>query len=282
MKFLSNAHTHTPYCDGLSDIPTLVKRAQELGFVSLGFSGHGCQGFDPPYSMEPPNLEAYIRELRELQDTHNRQGIAPKIYVGVEQDTFTPPENKRNNRRDFDYIIGSVHYLSDKVNRNKNAVDSSTDMLLRFINDKCGGDVMEMAKAYYRLLGEAMQKDKPDIIAHFDLVRKHAKAIGLDTESPVYKRAALDAMEQAFQGCQLMEVNTGIIAKGYDTLPYPAGFLLDAWREMGGKLTLTSDCHNAKDLDCAFPQALQIIKSKGFKRLYRLGTGKDMWDEIAL
>ena len=68
----------------------------------------------------------------------------------------------------------------------------------------------------------------------------------------------------------------------YDTLPYPADFLLDAWREMGGQLTLTSDCHNARDLDCAFAQTLSMLRQKGFTHIYRLGTGDSLWDSVEL
>ena len=63
------------------------------------------------------------------------------------------------------------------------------------------------------------KNDKPDIIGHFDVVRKHAKVLGLDTALPAYRRAALDALEAAFQGCRLLEVNTGNIARGYDAPP---------------------------------------------------------------
>jgi histidinol-phosphatase (PHP family) len=282
MKFLSNAHTHTPYCDGQSDIRVLVQRAQELGFVSLGFSGHGHQGFDPDYSMSREDQQAYLSELRALQKAHDRQSVAPKIHVGVEQDALTPQEDKEQNHRDFDYIIGSAHYLSDKMDGKKEAVDGPRDMLTRFVSDVFGGDAVEMAKAYFKLLAESIWADQPDVIGHFDVVRKHAKVIGLDTGNPAYRRAALAALETAFQGCRLLEVNTGNIARGYDTLPYPAAFLLDAWREMGGGITLTSDCHHAKDLDCAFEPTLQMLKSKGFRRLYRLGTGESLWDEFPL
>ena len=282
MSFRSNAHTHTTYCDGHSDIPTLVRKAQELGFISLGFSEHGHQGFDPDYSMSAETQQAYINELRALQKAHNEHGILPKIYIGIEQDALAQPEHKARNRSQFDYIIGSAHYLSDAMDGKKEAVDGPKEMLLRFVREVFSGDAVELAKAYFRLLGQSIASDKPDIIGHFDVVRKHALVLGLDTTDPAYRRAALQALETAFQGCKLLEVNTGNIARGYDTLPYPAAFLLDAWREMGGEITLTSDCHNAKDLDCAFAPTLQMLKQKGFQHLLRLGTGDTLWETCEL
>ncbi len=282
MSFLSNAHTHTTYCDGRSDIKTLIARAQELGFVSLGFSEHGYQNFDPDYSMSAAAQRAYVSELRALQKIHDERGILPKLYVGIEQDSLTPQELKDHNRTQFDFIIGSVHYLSADGDGKKEAVDGSQDILIPFLNEVFGGDAIALAQAYYRRLGETVTRDKPDIIGHFDVVRKHAKVFRLDTSHPAYRRAALDALETAFSGCRLLEVNTGNIARGYDTLPYPAGFLLDAWREMGGDVTLTSDCHNAQYLDCAFAESLAMLKQAGFKRLLRLGTGASLWEEILL
>ncbi|MFH1879590.1 MAG: PHP domain-containing protein [Bacillota bacterium] len=282
MSFLSNAHTHTTYCDGSCDIATLVRKAQELGFVSLGFSEHAHQGYDPIYSMSAEVQLAYIAELRALQALHNARGILPKLYVGVEQDALAPQARKDINRGQGDYVIGSTHYLPASPDGQKQAVDGSRESLNRLIGEHYGGDAMEMARAYYRLLGESVKADKPDIIGHFDVVRKHAGVIGLDTAHPAYRRAALDAMGTAFQGCTLLEVNTGNIARGHDTFPYPAGFLLDAWLEMGGELTLTSDCHNAPDLDCAYAQTLQMLKRRHCKRLLRLGTGDRLWDEFLL
>ncbi|MBE0601406.1 MAG: hypothetical protein IH607_06425 [Firmicutes bacterium] len=282
MKFLSNAHTHTAYVDGRDSIPALVRRAQELGFFSLGFSEHGYQGFDLDYSLSPQRRQCYLNEIRALQKAHETLGIAPKLYAGVEQDALTSQAVKDQNRRDFDFIIGSAHYLSDAQDGKKEAVDGPRDMLTGFLNDVFSGDAVAMAKAYYALLGASVKADKPDIIGHFDVVRKHAAVIGLNTADKAYRRAALAALEEVFQGCRLMEVNTGSIARGYDTLPYPADFLLDAWREMGGELTLTSDCHNAADLDCAFAQTVPMLKEKGFKHLCRLGTGKPLWDIVEL
>ena len=282
MSFLSNAHTHSTYCDGRNDIPAMVSHARSLGFVSLGFSEHGYQNFDLEYSMSAATQQAYAAEIRDLQKLHNEQGLFPKLYVGLEQDALTAPELKVSNRAQFDYIIGSAHYLISPINGSIETVDGPQDMLQRFVNNVFSGDAVALAKAYYRLFGDSIQTDKPDIIGHFDVVRKHAGVLGLDTDDPAYRRAALDALEQAFTGCKLMEVNTGNIARGYDTLPYPAGFLLDAWREMGGRVTLTSDCHDARYLDCAFAESLAMLRQKGFQHLYRLGTGTELWDEVPL
>ncbi len=282
MNFLSNAHTHTTYCDGKSTIEEQVTQAKALGFVSLGFSGHAMQGFDWKYCMSVENQQAYHAELLALQSLHKTRGLTPKIYIGLEQDALTPAEEKAKNRAAFDYIIGSAHYFPEPLNGEWVAVDGSAELLRRYVAERFGGDALAMAQAYYQLQAQTVRQDKPDIIGHFDLARKYATVIGLDTGSPAYRNAALNALEVAYTGCKVLEVNTGGIARGYEQTPFPACFLLDAWREMGGEVTLTSDCHDARDLDCAFSMAANMLQELGYKRLLRLGTDAALWDEVEL
>lgn len=280
MKFLSNAHTHTNWCDGLSTAEEQLASARRLGFVSLGFSGHAMQGFDWKYCMSAENQRAYLAELRGMQE--RLAGRGPKIYAGLEQDEQAPEAEKAKNRVDFDYLIGSVHYLPGEPGGERVAVDGNLAMLRNWIDQRCGGDARIMARGYYEQYGVGMEKDRPDILGHFDLVRKYAVQIGLNTGLNDYRRYALDALARARRGCAVLEVNTGNIARGYDTRPYPEEFLLDAWKELGGELTLTSDCHDARLLDCAFEPTVVWLRSRGWKRLLRLGTGNALWDEVEI
>ena len=282
MKFLSNAHTHTTWCDGRSTAAEQLAAAQALGFVSLGFSGHAMQGFDWDYCMSARQQALYREQLQAMRGALAAEGRGPRLWIGLEQDALIPEAEKAKNRDLFDYRIGSTHYLPEPLDGLWVAVDGSVGLLGRLIQKQFGGDTLAMAQAYYALHGASVEADRPDIVGHFDLVRKYATGIGLDTQSPAYRRAALSALEQARRGCRVLEVNTGNIARGYDTVPYPADFLLDAWRELGGELTLTSDCHDARYLDCAFEPTLAMLRQKGWKRLLRLGTGQELWEEVPL
>lgn len=287
MKFLSNAHTHTTYCDGQSTIGQQIAAAKRLHFVSLGFSGHAMQGFDWLYCMSIDNQHRYKFELRMMQmvDIYLNCDIGcPRIWIGLEQDALVPAEEKEKNRRSCNYLIGSTHYFPEPLDGAWVAVDGSPELLKRCIDERFGGDPQAMAAEYYRMHGAYIEADKPDIIGHFDLVRKYAAQIGLDTASPAYRQAALFALEQARRGCSLLEVNTGNLARGYDTKPYPAEFIVDAWRDLGGHITLTSDCHDARYLDCAFDETQAWLKSRGWTSALRLsGRGSQaMWEEIPI
>ncbi|MBR6569791.1 MAG: hypothetical protein IKK75_05000, partial [Clostridia bacterium] len=87
-------------------------------------------------------------------------------------------------------------------------------------------------------------------------------------------------LERAFPCGGVLEVNTGGIARNYIPDPYPTLELLNAWREMGGKVTITSDCHDCTNLTCAYDLAYDLIKQAGFKVIHRLGAGEALWDEV--
>ena len=109
MTFPSNAHTHSRWCDGADAIPAMVEAARALGFVSLGFSGHAWQGFDPDYSMAPDVQAGYFAELRALQAAPE-PGF-PRLWAGLELDALAHPDCRRAACAEADYLIGSAHYL---------------------------------------------------------------------------------------------------------------------------------------------------------------------------
>ena len=285
MSFFSNAHCHTRYCDGKNTPEEMVQAAQHLGFVSLGFSGHAQQGFGAPYAMEGDNQRQYREELRAMQKKQLAGGIGPRLWVGLEQDALVSPEQKKENRRDFDYILGSCHYIGTDSRGNPVSVDGSLDPLRAYLKEFHGGDILALVKEYFDAHTSILLAECPDIIGHFDLIRKHAVAQDLfDPESVAYRKVALTALESLKDlplSQTIMEVNTGGMARGFLEDPYPTWELLGAWREMGGQVTLTSDCHDAKWLDYAFAETLAKLKKLGYRQLMRLGTGDSLWDTFA-
>lgn len=281
MPFRSNAHTHTTFCDGKTSIREMIAHAEETGFVSLGFSGHAAQGFDWDYSMNADRQKAYFQLLRAIQteDVPSR----PKIWAGLELDALADETLRQEAYRQADYIIGSVHYLPREGEATPVAVDGPAERLGRYVDTVLHGDGLELARQYYAIVAQSLLRDKPAIIGHFDLVRKHAAALRLfDETDPRYRRIALNALEQAFPCGAVLEVNTGGMARGYLSTPYPTMDLLCAWREMGGHITLTSDCHDARYLDYAFDTALNLIRKVGFRSLMQLGRSGNLWEEVEI
>lgn len=271
MCFYSSPHVHTQYCDGRSTASDMARAAREHGFVSLGFSSHGAQAFDPKYCMSREGEQAYIAETARLCAQY---AGSMKMWTGVERDALALPDAHR-----YAYVIGSAHYLPYEGKHIP--VDGDRDKLLAYVRDALHGDGLALARRFYQLAGEYIAGYRPDIIGHFDLVRKYNPAFGFfDTSSPAYRRIALDALERAFTGCTLLEVNTGCIARGHASIPYPEPFILAHWKRLGGDVIAATDCHDAKDIAFGFDIARQCMHSAGFDSALRLGTGDALFERI--
>ena len=255
---LCNLHTHTTFCDGKNTPEEVVLSAIEKGFDSLGFSGHGHMGFDTTYCMT--DTEGYINAVNALKEKYKGK---IQIYLGVEEDAYCPA-----NRTDFDYIIGSCHYLP--FNGEKYPVDSNPDCFRRCL-ELYEYDAVRLAHAYYAPFCDYICSRKPDVVGHFDLVTKFDELENaLFLENPAYHTVAERYMRQAAASGCLFEVNTGAISRGYRTTPYPQENLLRVLREEECGILLSSDSHSADTLAFGFAEAKALLKDIGFTHTWIL------------
>ncbi|MEE0896963.1 MAG: PHP domain-containing protein, partial [Acutalibacteraceae bacterium] len=104
MNHLQNLHIHTTYADGRDSPEEIVLKAIEKRFDSIGFSEHTYMEFsDYPYQMTVADMPKYKNEILSLKEKYKNQ---IEIFCGLEYDLFSEVPVK-----DFDYLIGSVHYL---------------------------------------------------------------------------------------------------------------------------------------------------------------------------
>ena len=261
MSDIYNLHTHTVYCDGKDTPEEIVLEAINKGFCALGFSGH-MNSFDAEVSMSREGERKYLKEINALKEKYKNE---IKILAGVERDYY-----ESEPMLDYDYVIGSVHYL--KVGDEYMSIDHSLPYFERLVS-ACGG-VKPMCENYFSLVGDTLSKMTPDIIGHFDLVCKfNAGGVYFDEEDPVYLKQATDAMERL---CHIpFEVNTGAGSRGYKNHPYPSIPLLKRLKDMGGRVVFSSDCHSKENLDFRYNDALEYIRAAGFGRFLTLDEVKE-------
>jgi len=178
-------------------------------------------------------------------------------------------------------VIGALHYLG--CEGGYISVDSTGESVRRLIDRAYGGDPYRMAADYFRQCAEYAAAYRPDIVAHFDLVRKLNPGFGFFDESDRrYTGPALEALMRAAKTGALLEVNTGAIARGWRKDPYPSPMLIRAWREAGGRAIVSGDCHDAAHIDCAFDLAVQLLLDAGFTECWRLGAGTELFEPTSL
>ena len=254
VPYLSCMHTHTHYCDGSNPPEVLIQKALELGFVSVGFSGHGCSPHDL-VGMLPENERSYRAEIRQLQKDYADQ---IEILLGVEHDYWgVYPDYP------YDYMIESIHYI--RKNGTQYSVDHTAEIARDAIREGFGGDVYAYCREYYRTCAEAYAQSPAQIAGHLDLVTKFNERMPvIDESDPRYLQPAMEALECAVRRGLVVEVNTGGMAKGYRTSPYPNPVFLRRLRELGGQVMINSDCHNAEKLAYWYPEAVELLRACGF------------------
>lgn len=276
VNILSSAHVHTTFCDGKTTASDMARVAYEKGFVSLGFTSHAAQTFDQAHCIVPSNEDDYKKEIRRLKQEYQNK---MSIYLGIERDMLSCSDIK-----DYDYFIASVHYFT-RPDGSYSGVDAPSDVMQKYVNECCGGDGLKMAEQYYSLLRDYVIESKPAIIGHFDLVRYNNSILHMyDEESVEYRSMALEALRAMFETNALLEVNTGGVARGYMSSPYPAIFLLKEWKTWGGDVIINSDCHDSRFLDAGYDQAEEILLSIGYDHVMRLSSDpqKGMWEQLEL
>ena len=253
MRF-SNFHTHSCFSDGKNTPEEMVCSAIERGFTALGFSDHSETKCDLSYCMKLADYPAYFKTINDLKEKYAGR---IDVLLGLELDYYS-----EIIREGLDYTIGSVHYIC--ANGECHPIDHSREQQEHCIRMLCGGDPVEMAKRYYDILVEHIERCRPSIIGHFDVITK----FGIFDNAPDrYYDIAREALDAAMKVCPVVEMNTGAISRKKRDLPYPADFLLRRVKENGGEIILSADTHAADTIDCFFPESVEILRGVGFDHI---------------
>ena len=264
MTYLSNIHTHTSLCDGANTAAEMAAAAYRKGFVSLGFSGHSPLPYANNYAMKPEQLADYRAQVLAERE---RYAGKMEILLGLEWDLDSPAA-------DFplDFQIGSVHQLHP--NGECFAVDDTKEEF-----EACAAhypDMRGMISDFYRETVRSALRPGVTAVGHFDLISKfNEEKSYFDPEDSFYRDTALAAMEEILSKRPelLFEINTGAMARGYRTSPYPDSFLLRCLADRNARVILNSDAHIADAIDAGFAEAAKMAYGAGLKTLFRLRSG---------
>ena len=155
--------------------------------------------------------------------------------------------------RDWDYVLGSVHFLAGQALDQEGEWDVWRD-----------GDPDRVWRRYFELLGEAARSGLFDIMAHPDLVKVHgAGRPRPDGDLRRYYEPAVEAFADAGVA---VEVSTAGLRKPAREL-YPARPLLEMVVDAGCPIALSSDAHVPDQLGFRYEQAVDELAAVGVTEL---------------
>jgi histidinol-phosphatase (PHP family) len=228
--------------------------AGERGIAELGVSEHVyrfAQALDVwrhPFwvANAHDDLDAYCEFVREHTDL--RLGIEADFVPGTEDRTANLLE-----AREFDYVLGSVHFLRDE------ALDMDDYSIW-----STGRAPEEIWRAYFETLAHAARSGLFDVLAHPDLV----KVWGSVRPRPEgdLRRFYEPAVEAIAESGIAVEVSTAGLRKPAREI-YPSEELLRMCLDAGAPLTLSSDAHRSQDVGAGYEEALALLDRLGVREL---------------
>lgn len=252
-------HSHSVFCDGGNTMAEMAAAAYAAGVKHFGFSGHI---HTPIPTDEGVVLEAEPAAYRaEALRLRREYAGRMEILLGIEWDSCSdlPVPDWA------EYWIGSVHNLQDLRSGKYYTIDWKLEQLQACRDEMFGGDMAALVEGYYEAVADVAGR-KPTILAHFDQITKLNGDGGLfDEAASRYRAAALKALHAADPAATLLEINTGAMARGYRRVPYPAPFLLEEWKRMGGRVIIAADTHSTETIVCAYDRAIELAKTAGFR-----------------
>ncbi len=245
---LADYHTHTPLCKHAEGWPVeLVRRAEELQLAEIGISDHNPmpEKFDD-WRMDLEELPLYLEAV-----AHAREKARIPVRLGLECD-FLPGQETwiedLSKEADWDYLIGSVHYVLPGWD-----VDNPAKL-----SEWTRYSVDDVWQIYFETFEKAIRSGLFDFMAHPDLVKKFGRRPEGDLRW-FYEGCIAAAAEVG----ALFELSTAGLRKDCREL-YPSRDFLQMACDAGIGIVINSDAHAPLEVGKDYDAAVALAKEVGY------------------
>ncbi len=259
-----NFHTHSTFSDGAETPENVIIEALDKDFKIIGFSDHSPVPFASEWNMKFENLLSYADEINSLKLKYEGK---IQIFLGIEADfieniTYFEIYKKLN----FDYIIGGVHYLPLKLNNNIFNIDKSPENFELGLKEIFNNDIKILAEKYYDAVIKMVKSQKPDIIAHLDIIEKfNRNYIYFNSNEKWYKELVFETLKIISQHNCIIELNSRSKYKGLLNYYSPCDWIVQEASKLKIPLTISGDVHHPKEFSFFWEDSIEYIKESGLK-----------------
>lgn len=270
---LHGGHSNA-YCDHASDVLTsMIEAAIDTGYHTFGVTEHAPRlhqdllypdEIDMGWTVETleSNFDAYSQEMDILIPKHKEQITLLKGFEAeiVPDDRYVEIMLDYRERYNFDYMVGSVHYVDGII------IDYTPELLAEAARLHGGLDALSVR--YYELVREMVINLQPDVVGHLDLVRKFAPS-ETAVDSQAIRRAAYRAMKAIRDHGCILDLNTAGYRKKLGR-PYPAPWLIQEAKELGIPFCFGDDSHCVADVGAGLERARDYLMELGVETITTL------------
>ncbi|MBI9060171.1 MAG: histidinol-phosphatase HisJ [Labilibaculum sp.] len=271
--YWTNYHMHSHYCDGEGELEAYVIRAIEKGMLAIGFSSHAPIPCGMFWHMKKELLCEYIKEMSFLKNKYHDD---IKIYSGLEVD-YIPNVIGPSHFRDLnlDIIIGSVHYAGMFENGENCIIEYTEEKFVEGLELIFNNNIIELVRTYYDNIISMVNNDPPDLIGHFDIIKKFNYGNKFFNEKDRwYQNIVAEVIKVIAKKKCVVEINTRGYYKGITEDFYPSRWILEKCLEYNIPITISSDAHQVQEIDSGFEAAASLLIEIGYKHVYIFIEGK--------
>jgi histidinol-phosphatase (PHP family) len=237
-----------------SNVERYREAADERGIEELGVAEHIHRFVQSLDVWQHPWYRYWARDdIDEYCDFVRGAGLK----LGIEADFLPGREDRVQNLlegRDWDYVVGSLHFLRDDALDLHGEPDWAAWDIWR------GGDPEKVWRTYFETLGEAARTGMFDILAHPDLVKVFAGRVPVpDGDLRRFYERAMDGIAESDVA---VEVSTAGLRKPAGEI-YPAPAFLDMCLDAGRPVALSSDAHVPEHVGYEYERALSLLAEVG-------------------
>lgn len=243
-------HVHSKYSfDGVASLEEICRSAREHGTDIIALTDH-CDMLDGP-----EGISAYIaceQELKEAYAVLDKTGV--EVLFGVEMgNVHEYPKETEDflSVREFDFVIGSVHFLPDGSDIYKLPYNTPEE-------------IDDMFRQHFLSMRKLVEYGGFDTLAHLDYpIRKLQNKIP-NTSMLGYRDLIEPVLEILVEKGIALEINTRGTYDWQNRVG-PEDWVLERYRALGGKyVTIGSDAHVTKYVGAGFAEAAAALKRTGF------------------
>lgn len=275
-------HSHSgSYCKHAHDtLDSVIKTAIDKKFKIFCLTEH-VPRLDPKllypeekeigFTVESlkEQFNQYVEAARKYQTTLNSQD-GMKILVGFESEGGIDDAHIQmclQLREDMkaDLIVGSVHHV--------NGIDIDFDHKTWNIALETYGGLRGLYKEYFSLVKNMIIKLKPEVVAHFDLIRlfsykvvdgkkvalEEYQNICIEKDWPEVWELITESVNLIVENGLTVELNSAAIRKGWNT-PYPKDDIVRLMISKHVKFVLSDDSHGDDQVGLNYHLVLKYAK----------------------
>ncbi|NLT96263.1 MAG: histidinol-phosphatase HisJ family protein [Clostridia bacterium] len=259
MHYLVDYHVHTDNSfDSNARMEDYCRRAIEIGLKEIAFTEH--------FDLNPKdkglgyfNFEDYSEEIEKCREMFgDRLKIKKGLELG-EPHLYLEEHESFLRDKDFDFLLGSVHFIGERVLHREYAPDE---------------DEREVYLEYFEQVLETARKGNYHSLGHLDVLKRYVPKRFKKFYASQYQEIVREILTAVINRSRGIEINTSCFRQGLGE-PLPTIEIIKWYKELGGQIiTIGTDAHHVRHLGQGLNEGMEILKDLGFKGFYTFTQGE--------